>query len=189
MTPGRDDGPLAGRLLVAAPSLMDPNFHRTVILVLDHTDEGALGIVLNRPSLTPVRELLDRWSGLAAPPGLVHVGGPVEPTAVIALGGVVDGWSADEWEPVIDGLRVVDLGADVALASTEITAIRVFAGYAGWGPGQLESELDEDAWMAVPAEPDDALSADPDGLWADVLRRAGVDHRLLATMPADPTMN
>ena len=184
-----DDGPLAGHLLVAAPSLLDPNFHRTVVLVLDHTDDGALGLVLNRPSRTAVGELLEPWAAVAAAPGLVHVGGPVEPTAVIALGGVPPGVATDGWEPIVDGLRVVDLGADVALAATELTAIRVFAGYAGWGPGQLEAEVGEDAWLTAPAMATDALTADPDGLWPVAMERAGVDPRLLATMPEDPSMN
>lgn len=183
------DGHLGGHMLVAAPSLMDPNFHRTVILLLDHTDEGALGIVLNRPSLTPVGELLEPWGDLAAEPGMVHVGGPVEPTAVIALGGIAAGVLPDGWDPIIDGLRVVDLAADAALAAAELTSIRVFAGYAGWGSGQLEDELSEDAWVPFPARAEDALTTDPDSLWRRVMERAGVDHRLLATMPDDPAMN
>src|SRR5690606_22310740 len=104
-----DMGSLRGQLLVAAPSLLDPNFHRTVVLMLDHDENGALGLVLNRPSLTPVGEVLERWEELAAEPGLVHVGGPVEPTAVIALGGVAPGVTPNGWEPILDGLRVVDL--------------------------------------------------------------------------------
>ncbi|HEX9765459.1 MAG TPA: YqgE/AlgH family protein, partial [Nitriliruptorales bacterium] len=137
----------------------------------------------------PVGELLEAWSDLAAAPGVVHVGGPVEPTAVIALGGIAPGTLPEGWEPVIGGLRVVDLAADAVLAAAELTSIRVFAGYAGWGPGQLEDELAEDAWVPFPARAEDTLTEHPDALWSRVMARAGVDHRLLATMPDDPAMN
>lgn len=189
MSPTDDMGSLRGQLLVAAPSLRDPNFHRTVVLLLDHDDNGALGLVLNRPSLTPVGDVLERWEEMAAEPGLVHVGGPVEPTAVIALGSVPADVTPSGWAPIFDGLRVVDLSADVSLAATELTGVRVFAGYAGWAPGQLEVELAEGAWFPFPARPDDAMTAEPEDLWGAVLERGGADHRLIATMPPDPSMN
>lgn len=178
-----------GRLLVATPALEDPNFERVVILVLDHDEEGALGVVLNRASTVPVGDALARWVDLAASPPVVFGGGPVEPTAVVALGRAAAGVASDGWTPVLDSVRLVDLDTDPALAAVDLDHVRVFAGYAGWAPGQLEDEILQGAWFTVDANPSDVFTDDPDGLWHAVLRRQNGDLQLLATFPADPSMN
>ncbi len=168
---------LTGSLLVASPLLADPNFFRTVVLVLQHHDDGAVGVVLNRPSGSPVDAHLPAWAPLAADPRVVFVGGPVEEAVAIALG------DAGEEMPVA-GLRIVDLESVQAG-----TWVRVFSGYAGWSPGQVEAELEEGSWMVVEARMEDARTPDPGALWHDVLRRQRGPLRLLATYPPDPALN
>ena len=180
---------LRGRLLVATPVLYDPNFDRSVVLVLEHgLDEGALGVVLNRPSGTELDEPLPGWGPLAADPPVVFVGGPVEPSAAIAIG-----WaSGDEppgWSPVLGTIGTVDLNVEPDDVADELDAVRIFAGYAGWGPGQLEGELDAGAWVVVEADPRDAMTDDPGNLWRSVLRRQPGTVAWLANYPADPSTN
>jgi putative transcriptional regulator len=188
---GRDDVEQwqTGRLLVATPALEDPTFERAVVLVLDHDEEGALGVVLNRATGLPVGEDLGGWGELAAVPRVVFGGGPVEPTAVVALGRSAAGVAPDGWSPILDRIRLVDLDADPVLAAADLEHVRVFAGYAGWAPGQLETEIDLGAWFTIDADPVDVFTDDPDGLWQRVLRRQPDELALFATFPADPTMN
>src|SRR4051794_37187405 len=152
-----------GRLLVATPLLNDPNFERTVILMLEDNDEGALGLVLNRPSPLEVTDPLPDWSRLAADPAVVFVGGPVSRSSVIALATRTNGFELPEetWTPVVDTVGVIDLTVDADMIAAALDGVRVFAGYAGWGQGQLAGEIDEGAWFVVDAVPDDALSAQP----------------------------
>lgn len=173
---------LAGRLLVASPVLSDPNFSRTVVLLLQHDEEGAVGVVLNRPSESPVSDHLPAWAEVVTEPGVVFVGGPCEPAVAI---GLTDGDRVRE--PVgPPGLGVVDLEADPEPGRR----VRIFSGYAGWGPDQLEDELEEGAWVVVDAEPDDALSTRPEGLWRAVLaRQPRRELKLLASYPPDPSLN
>jgi putative transcriptional regulator len=178
-----------GRLLVATPALDDPNFERVVILVLDHDEDGALGVVLNRASAVPVRETLDGWVDLVASPPVVFGGGPVEPTAVVALGRATEEVPVDGSTMILERIRLVDLDTDPVLAAVDLERVRLFAGYAGWAPDQLEDEIDQGAWFALDAEPGDVFTDDPDGLWHAVLRRQPDDLRLLATFPADPSQN
>lgn len=191
-----------GRLLVASPSLDDPNFERTVLLVLDHDEDGALGVVLNRASAVPVRDSLDEWNHLTAHPPVVFGGGPVEPTAVVALGhaiGVTDPHASDTdtgdaaggegGTRILDRIRLVDLESDPVLAAAELARVRIFAGYAGWAPDQLEDEIQQGAWFVVDATPDDVFTDHPEGLWHAVLRRQPDELRLLSTFPSDPTLN
>ena len=168
---------LKGRLLVASPTLVDPNFDRTVVLVLEHGDEGAVGLVLNRPTETVIDEPLPEWRPLAADPPVVFSGGPVSQTAAIALALEPDG-----------AIGTVDLTLDPVDVG-DVEAVRVFAGYAGWGPGQLEGEIDEGAWVVVDAEPGDAMAADPEDMWTRVLRRQGGTTAWLAHCPPDPSLN
>jgi putative transcriptional regulator len=181
------DVSLTGRLLVALPALDDPNFERTVVLLLDHDEDGALGVVLNRASEVPVHEALVDWADLAAKPPVVFGGGPVEPTAVVALGRTPVHVVPEGWEPLLERVRLVDVSADPV--ATEVDEVRVFAGYAGWGPGQLEGELDMGAWATVDARPEDVFTATPDELWSRVLARQSGPLRLLATFPDDPSTN
>ena len=166
---------LTGKLLVALPMLVDPNFDRTVVLVLSHGDEGAVGVVLNRPSSTEVGDLLPDWSGVTAHPAVVFVGGPVQPEMAIALGH--DG----------DLVATVDLEADPTLLT--FREVRVYAGYAGWSGGQLEDELLEGAWVVCDSEAGDAFRADAKDLWYEVLRRQTGELARLAMLPEDPTLN
>ena len=183
--------PLKGRLLVATPALVDPNFARTVVLIVEHTEDGAAGVVLNRPSEMGLEASpLDAWRVAAADPALVFVGGPVSPTAAVCLARMsFVPKEASGWQPVIDGLGVLDLELDVDEIRTNLDRLRVFAGYAGWGSGQLEDEIDEGSWYVLDADPEDALSSQPGGLWRFVLKRQGGKLALVANFPADPTMN
>lgn len=179
-----------GRLLISAPALTDPNFDRTIVLLLEHeAEDGALGLVLNRPSETPVGDVLERWQDAVASPPVVFVGGPVERRAVIALARHGDDEVPESWQPVLDGLGVIDVGEDPALVTPRVTGVRIFSGYAGWAPGQLEGEIEAGAWFVVDAEPDDAVCDDPDDLWRRVLERQPGELRLLATYPPDPSLN
>jgi putative transcriptional regulator len=177
---------LKGQLLIAAPLLLDPNFRRTVVLVLEHTSEGALGLVLNRPSETAASDVLPELSGvIGAEP--VYVGGPVQPDAVIALAELPDTATGDG--AVFGPIASIDAGTDPDELRTLAQRVRVFAGYAGWGEGQLDAELEEEAWFTDPAHPDDVFEADAESLWRAVLERKGGSFRLVSRMPDDPRMN
>ena len=185
MLPGST--PTKGRLLVATPPLVDPNFDRTVVYVLEHHGDGALGVVLNRPSAESLAEPLERWADLQARPGTVFHGGPVEPDALIALALAnhpVDE-PTDELSPLSGRVVSADLAADPAFITGVVSAVRVFRGYAGWGPGQLEGEIDAGAWMVLDAEVDDMFDRDPEELWRTVLRRQGGRLAWLADAPHD----
>lgn len=180
--PDADRRPLTGRLVVAAPDLADPNFAHTVVLVLDHHDEGALGVVLNRPSEIVVADVLPGWADAVAPPGQVFIGGPVQTDEVtVGLGVLLPGATSDE--EVIPGLAIIDLSAGPEGVTEQA---RVFAGYAGWGAGQLEQERADGGWFVVDPVPDDVISATPERLWHTVLRRQG---GVFTTIPDDPGRN
>jgi putative transcriptional regulator len=183
--------PTKGKLLVATPPLDDPNFDRTVIFVLEHHDEGALGVVINRPTEEGLGEPLDRWEDLQASPQQVFAGGPVETDALIALAlantPVVE--ATDDLSPVAGRVASADLTADPAFVAGRISAVRVFRGYAGWGPGQLEGEILAGAWLVFDAEPDDVFATQPRELWRDVLRRQGGRMGWLANAPDDLSAN
>ena len=186
---------LAGRLLVATPLLGDPNFRRSVVLVVeDEPDEGTLGVVLNRPTETPVRQVLESWTDLVTGPSVVFRGGPVSPNSALGLAIVPGedepvGWRALDGIALRSRLGLVDLDAPPQLLEGGIASLRVFAGYAGWGPGQVQEEIEEGAWYVLSAEPADAFAAEPERLWQMVLRRAGGMLALVATYPDDPALN
>ncbi len=165
---------------MASPGLTD-FFRRTVVLVLEHTDEGALGVVLNRPSETQIDEAIPDLATLADPGDVVRLGGPVGPETVIVLARFED---PDEAASIVMGdLGVVDPDID----GPDVRDVRVYAGHAGWAPGQLDGELEQEAWIVEPAQPDDPFE---DGdLWSEVLDRKGGGYALLARMPEDPTLN
>ncbi len=168
---------LRSRLLVASPSLTDPNFYRSVVFLIDHDDDGALGVVLNRPTEVSVGDPLPGWDLLAAEPAVVFSGGPVQPVAAVAIGRTAE------------GVGTLDLNQDPLEAAREVEAVRVFSGYAGWSPGQLEGEIDEGAWIVVDAEPDDVMSEDPEGLWERVLERQPPPVCWLAKAPPHLSFN
>lgn len=179
-------GFLEGRLLVASPRLIDPNFTRTVVALLNHDEEGAMGLVINRPTETPVSDHLpDRVVERLAPPPVVFYGGPVEPAVAI---GLRQSYDAGEESTPIQGVSMFDLGEGDGAEPTR-GGLRVFAGYAGWGPGQLEDEVEEESWIIVAAFAGDVFSSSPEGLWAGVLSRQGGRIALLASMPLDPQLN
>jgi putative transcriptional regulator len=185
-------GSLRGRLLVATPPLVDPNFDRSVVLMLEHGDDGALGVVLNRPSDTTLDDVLPEWYALAAAPAVVFSGGPVAPDAVIALARVNARTQVPEDSglvPVVAGLGTVDLGRDPDDLAGTLDRLRVFVGYAGWAPGQLESELDREAWFVVELMPDDPFATTPASMWHDVLRRQRGPMAMFAHFPDDPADN
>jgi putative transcriptional regulator len=175
-------------LLIATPPLADPNFDRTVILVLEHGAEGSLGLVLNRPGPVTVDEVLPDWSAYASEPAHVFLGGPVAPDAVIALARR-GGEAREGWIPLLDDLGTVDVGLDPTEVANDVRALRVFLGYAGWAPQQLEDELQHGAWFAVDALPSDPFASEPSALWSTVLRRQRGRIAIFATCPADPSVN
>ncbi|HWU10446.1 MAG TPA: YqgE/AlgH family protein [Streptomyces sp.] len=203
---------LTGRLLVAAPALADPNFDRAVVLLLDHDEEGSLGVVLNRPTPVGVGDILASWAGLTGEPDVVFQGGPVSLDSALGVA-VIPGdegpsrpradragpapgsrLRADRGEPVgwrrVHGaICLVDLDAPPELLAAELGSLRIFAGYAGWGPGQLETELADGAWYVVESEPGDVSSPRPENLWRAVLRRQRSELAMIATYPDDPSLN
>ena len=173
----------AGSLLVASPVLMDPNFYKTVVLMLQCDGDGAVGVVLNRPSEEPVESYLPEWVRRLDDPPVVFVGGPVDRTVAI---GVVRSDRPSE-PTAVDGVGMVDLASDPAAATPG--QVRVFSGYAGWGPGQAEAEVAEGAWFVLEARADDVFTSTPADLWWAVLRREGGRLAMWATFPPDPSMN
>ncbi|AUA13439.1 YqgE/AlgH family protein [Streptomyces malaysiensis subsp. malaysiensis] len=189
---------LTGRLLVATPALADPNFDRAVVLLLDHDEEGSLGVVLNRPTPVGVGDILESWAELAGEPGVVFQGGPVSLDSALGVA-VVPGESGRSsarsedgplgWRRVHGAIGLVDLEAPPELLAAAVGSLRIFAGYAGWGPGQLEDELAEGAWYVVESEPGDVSSPAPERLWRAVLRRQRSELAMVATYPDDPSLN
>jgi putative transcriptional regulator len=176
-----------GRLLVATPLLGDPNFDRTVVLMIEDNDDGALGVVLNRPTPIEVLEPLPEWIRFVGHPSVVFLGGPVSRGSVLALA-QVDAGAVDDFEPVLGSIGVLDLSLDPDTLGG-IGEVRFFTGYAGWGPRQLDAEIDEAAWFVVDADPNDALTTDPDDLWSTVLRRQPPPLRRFALYPDDIAAN
>lgn len=179
---------LRGMLLLASPALKDPNFDRTVVLICEHTEEGAMGLVLNRPADAAVGDAVPDLAWIADADEPVFVGGPVAATGVIVLA---------EWTDPSQAVVLVedDLGfvpgdaEDTEALAAAIGRARVYAGHAGWGPGQLEDELAEESWIVEAPQRDELFSADPEHLWSAVLRRMGREFALLSTMPPDPSLN
>lgn len=178
---------LAGHVLVASPSILDPNFHRTVVFITAHTDEGAVGVILNRRSETSVGEAVPQLETVTDPAEPVFVGGPVNPEGVAVLAEFEDPEEAGV--VVLDEVGFVALDLAIEEGPPELQRRRVFAGVAGWGPEQLEDELERDDWIIEPAVADDIFTDDPEHLWRDVLRRKGGQYELVARMPLDPSLN
>ena len=179
----------AGKILIATPAIGDGNFEQSVIYMLHHDTDGALGVIINRPSELPVEELLPRWGDLATAPGLVFSGGPVETNGFIGVGRAV-GTQPEDVEPVPGtDLVTVDLEIDPALTGAHVDRLRIFRGYAGWGAHQLDTELSAGAWFTVASHDGDMWSSDPSGLYEKVLRRQSGDLRWFANAPLDPSQN
>jgi putative transcriptional regulator len=179
-------------LLVAAPSMADGNFYRTVVYVIDHRDTGTLGVVLNRPSETAVHDVLPNWAPHASRPQALFLGGPVEQQTALCLAALRTGENVAEVAGLIGvagPVALVDLDSEPEALATKLRGLRVFAGYAGWDAGQLAAEIGRGDWIVVPALPDDVHSPPGADLWARVLRRQGMPTALLATQPRDVSVN
>jgi putative transcriptional regulator len=183
-----------GDLLVATPALLDPNFERTVVLLLDLDESGALGVVLNRPSGVPVGEVLPDWTDVAGEPDVLFQGGPVSTDSALAVGTYSALGDDPDEEPVgfrrlYDDVGIVDLDTPIEIVAPALSGMRIFAGYAGWGGEQLVAEILEGSWFVVPSVPEDLFGQDPEGLWRRVLRRQPGELAWVSTQPADPTLN
>jgi putative transcriptional regulator len=175
-----------GQLLIAGPSLLDPNFWRTVVVVVEHNEDGALGLVLNRPSETTVGEAVPELEELVDREEPLFIGGPVQPSAVVVL--------AQFEDPTDAALMAFDDIGVLATASQSdpvagVRRARAFVGHSGWGPGQLDDELSRGDWILEPARSADAFSGGPGELWSEVLTRKGGSYALVARMPPDPSAN
>jgi putative transcriptional regulator len=179
--------PVAGRLLVATPLLGDPHFARTVVYLLEHDGGGTVGVILNRPSHTPVGQVLPDWHDAVSGPAVVFGGGPVQPDGALCLGVLSSG--VPGMREVVDGVATVDLDGDVTVVAPAAERLRVFAGHSGWSPDQLDMEIEEGAWWVVPGSPDDLFSEEPRAMWTRVLRRQPPPLNLVSTYPPDPTLN
>lgn len=176
-----------GQLLIAGPGLLDPNFWRTVVLVVEHSDEGAFGLVLNRVSETSVGEAVPELEELVDSDESLFIGGPVQPSGVIVLGHFED--PGDAALLAFDDVGVLATGESTESLSVGLRSSRAFVGHAGWGPAQLDAELERGDWILEPARFDDAFCSDPTALWAGVLARKGGSYALVARMPPDPSLN
>jgi putative transcriptional regulator len=181
---------LGGRLLVATPRITDPDFSRGVVIVLDHGEDGALGLVINRPLEVDVSDVLPAWQPVATVPGRLFRGGPVQVDSALGLVAVPAGGD----EPigvrrVVGSLGLVDLDAPPEVVATGVTGLRIFAGYAGWSGGQLESEIRRGAWYVVDAESTDPFSEEPTSLWRRVLRRQRGELAFVSTYPEELSLN
>jgi putative transcriptional regulator len=203
--------PVVGQALIATPVIGDDRFSRTVILMVEHDDDGAIGVVLNQPTDTPVASVLPGWEDLTTGPPMLFGGGPVAPDGALAIARLVPGTTPDEVPDVGDGpqpvfqplglvgngphpsvsgvIGMLDLSADPDELRGTIAEVRVFAGYAGWGAGQLESELSVGAWWVSPVRPDEVFPTTPGDLWARVVGRQPGERSLFARYPADPDLN
>jgi putative transcriptional regulator len=187
MLRGVSDESLRGQLLVASPALVEPTFARTVILVGEHSGEGAMGVVLNRPSEADVEDAVPALVAVVGSGTRLHVGGPVQPSALTVLA---------EFDDPDDAATIVfaDIGFargddDMTLLAGATRRARAFAGYSGWAPGQLDAELRREDWIVAAPAPDDVFSDEGVGLWSTVLRRMGGRYELIARMPIDPSVN
>jgi putative transcriptional regulator len=184
----RDVASLRGQLLVAGPTLLDPNFHRTVVLVCEHDDEGAMGLVLNRPSPILALQAIPELLGALEADACLWIGGPVQTTSVVVLADFLDDGEEEGME-VSGQVGLVLPDSDLDSVAATVHRARAFLGYAGWGGGQLDDELERDDWIVTEFRPDDAFTDDPEALWKRVLGRKGGAYALLATMPPDPSVN
>jgi putative transcriptional regulator len=180
--------PVKGQLLIAGPQLIDPNFWRTVVLVVDHSEEGAFGAVLNRPSETSVGEAVPELESLVDPDDPLFIGGPVQPSTVITLAQFTDVEHAALH--AFDDIGVLGTGGPpLEELADRVLAARAYVGHSGWGPGQLDSELERGDWILEPARRQDVFSTASRELWSDVLTRKGGSYALVARMPLDPSLN
>ena len=178
--------PCRGSLLVATPQLEDPNFRRSVVLMIEHGSEGSLGVILNRPSSVDLDGILPEWAIGLDSSCQVFTGGPVQPDALVALAPTSEYWVGGT--QVTDGITMLDLDTHVDSARVDVSKVRYFVGYSGWSPGQLRLEIEEGAWWTFGAVNDD-LSLEPSDCWSQVLSRQQSAARLLAMHPEQAFLN
>lgn len=180
---------MSGQLLVATPLIAEPTFGRSVVYLLDHDEDGALGVIINRPLSADVHDVLPAWAPLVTQPDCIFSGGPVSDDLALAVG-VLSGTAEPEgWQPMTGQVGIVDLDETPGIVVEALAGLRVFAGYAGWSPGQLEDEIAEGSWVVVEGSPDDLTTPHPEGLWRAVLQRQEAPVRFLTTYPEDPGDN
>lgn len=177
---------LTAQLLISSAGLHDPNFRHTVVLIANHTDEGAVGVILNRSTELLVREAVPPLAELTGNEALLFEGGPVQPMQPVVMAELGGAARADV--PVLGNIGFLTGEVDDAVRPSVVRA-RVFAGHSGWGAGQLEEELEEGAWILEPAIPDDVFTDEPGSLWRRVLVRKGGKYRHIAMVPKDPRVN
>jgi putative transcriptional regulator len=177
---------LKGELLISSGGLYDPNFRHTVVLLGEHNEEGAVGVVLNRPLEATVEDAIPTLTDLVGPGELLYDGGPVEPRQAVLLAELSGPELVDV--PVFGSVGFLT-GEVPSFLESHVLRGRVFVGHAGWGPGQLEAEMDEDSWIVEPATEDDVFTRSPDDLWHDVLKRKGPPYDLVSRIPFDPSVN
>ncbi|HWJ08974.1 MAG TPA: YqgE/AlgH family protein [Nocardioides sp.] len=183
-------GIAAGSLLLASPALLDPNFVDTVVLLLDVNDDGALGVVLNRPSALPVSEVLGEWGDVVDEPEVLFQGGPVSTDGALAVAlASADGVDAAGFKAMWGRVGLLDLDTPRELVDGTVDRLRIFAGYAGWGAGQLQAEVAEGHWYVVPGRVEDVFAGEVPDLRRQVLRRQPGDLAMHANRPADPDLN
>lgn len=180
----------AGALLVATPAIEGDVFGRAVILMLHYDDNGAHGLVLNKPMGAAVDAVLPGWQAVTTAPQVVFRGGPVQLDSALGLVAV----PGDAPDPLgvkrlFGSIGLVDLDAPTAVVAAELGGMRVFAGYSGWTGGQLENEIARGDWYVLEHEPRDPFTDDPAGLWRAVLARQRDELAMVAWFPADPSLN
>ncbi len=180
---------LRGRLLAATPDLLDPNFFHTVVFVLEHDERGALGLVLNRPSNIPLAETFPEWTQTVSEPSIIFRGGPVQRDALIGLARLDPPVTPEGWSPIIDSVGVLSLQDSADSDDLTVTAFRLYSGYAGWGGGQLESEINGGGWFTLPSEAPDLFAREPANLWFQLLHRHQGAWPWQTRPPADPAQN
>ncbi|MGX7682068.1 YqgE/AlgH family protein [Jatrophihabitans sp. DSM 45814] len=178
------------RLLIAAPALVDPEFFRTVVFLIEHDETGSVGVIINRPSHAPVGQILPDWQDVMSEPSVVFNGGPVQRDGALGLGRLAGSTDAGNGlRAVSGGLALVDLDANPNEVAVGAASLRVYAGHSGWGVGQLEAEIADGAWFVVAGGLDDVFSERPGTLWRTVLRRQPAPLSLLSTFPVDVGLN
>lgn len=187
-----DGEPAPGRLLVATAALVDPHFARTVVLLLDHDRDGSLGVILNRPSAVPVASVLADWAASVDPPEVLFEGGPVSTDAALAVAAVATpagGVDPIGFRRLFGGTGIIDLDTPREVLAPALARLRIFAGYAGWGAGQLAGEIEEGSWYVLDSVPHDPFTLQPTRLWSTVLRRQPGELAWVSTRPGDPAQN
>ena len=180
---------LRGQLLVAGPTLTDPNFLRSVVLVCAHDEDGALGLIVNRPAQLLVADTVPELVDALGASESLWLGGPVATDGVVLLAEFDHAADRPDAHHVDGDLGLVTAEADLDALADRTRRARAFLGHAGWGPGQLDGELEREDWIVAPLDPEDAFAPDPDDLWSAVLRRLGGSFELVARMPLDPSVN